>query len=61
MRINLSCGYFLMAQHTLDSSQIGSALKQMGSKGVTESVGTYRFGYSGHRRKILYNVEHHYP
>ena len=59
MCIYLGGGNFLMYQHALDGPQVGSAFKQMGGKGVTESMRTYRFVNSRHGGKILYNIEHH--
>ena len=61
MCVYLGCRYFFMSKHTLDGSQVGSALKQMGGKGVTEGMGTYCFVYSGHCGKVLDDIKNHYP
>ena len=50
-----------MSQHALDGPEVGPALQQMGGKGVTESMRTYRFVNSRHRSKILYNIKDHDP
>ena len=50
-----------MAQHTLDSPEIGTSLQKMGGKGVAEGMRTYRFVNSGHCREILDDIKNHYP
>lgn len=59
--INLSSGYLFMTQHTLDGSQIGSALQKVGGKRVTERMWTHRLVYAGQGGKIFHNVKNHYP
>ena len=46
VHIHLGGGYRLMAQHLLYGAQIGTALKQMCSKAVTQRVRAHRFFYA---------------
>jgi hypothetical protein len=46
MGINLRGREIRMAQHDLDTAQIGAVFQQMGGKGMTESVRRNVFNYS---------------
>ena len=58
--VNLSCRYAFVSQHRLNDTQIGTALEQMGGKGVAECVRADTFVYSCNFCILLYHVEYHY-
>ena len=60
MRIYFGCRDTFVTEHRLYHSQIGTTLKQMCCKGVTEGVGTHTLFYSGEGGKFLYNMEDRY-
>lgn len=59
MSIYFGGGDALVTEHCLYHTQVGTALKQMGGKGVTERVGAYILLYPGRRDKLFYEMEYH--
>src|SRR5690606_39392221 len=59
MGVNFSSRNTFVAKHILYCTQIRSAFYQMGSKRVTESMGTNRFCQAYSLCEILYNKKYH--
>ena len=58
--INLGCEDILVAEQLLNLSDVGTALKQMRSKGVAEGVGADFLINAGTLRRLLYDCENHH-
>ena len=59
MSIYFGGGDALVTEHCLYHTQVGTALKQMGGKGVTERVGAYILLYPCRQHKLFYEMEYH--
>ena len=58
--VNLGCEDILVAEQLLHLSYVGTALKQMRSKGVAEGVWADFLINAGTLRRLLYDCENHH-
>lgn len=57
--VDFGCGDAFVAEHLLDSSQVGSPFEQMCGEGVAQGMGRYGFAYACGFGKPANHDEHH--